>query len=125
VRALSDITREMEQYGEPANPGLGRAVAETYRTLSVGGAVVGFRGTGKTLLTNLSALAMGRLADVVDVAKLLAAEGEVELGEISSCRELNEVGGSLSGWLGGVVQKVDCSIVAKTNERGLSTSPKS
>jgi len=108
MRVLSNIEQEVKQYGEPANPGLGRAVAEARSTLSVGGAIVGFRGMGKTLLASLSALAMGR-ATVVDVAKLLTVEGKVELGEISNCGELNETGGSLAKWLGGSAQKVNCN----------------
>jgi len=123
MRALSDIEQEIEQYGEPANPGLGRAVVEAYHTLKVGGAIVGFRGMGKTLLANLSALAIGRPAVVIDAAKLLTVEGEVRLEEISSCRELNEVGNSLRRWLeglvGGVVQRADCNIVVRVEGRGL------
>jgi len=111
MRVLRDIEQEIERYGEPANPGLGRALAEARRILGIGGAIVGFRGMGKTLLANLSALAMGRPVVVVDVAKLLAVEGEVELGEISSCRELNEADDTLVKWLGGVAQKIDCGIM--------------
>lgn len=120
MRVLSDVAREIELYGEPANPGLGRAVIEACRTLSVDGAIVGFRGMGKTLLANLSALAMGKPAVIVNVAKLLAAEGEVELGEISSCHEVDK---PLAKWLEGLVgraaQRVDCNIVVKVEERGL------
>jgi len=121
MRTLVNIVKEIETYSEPANPGLGRAVAEVRRVLRFGGAIIGFRGMGKTLLANLSALAMGTV--VVDVAKLLTVEGEVELREFSSCHELNEVGGSLAKWLEGLVgravQRVDCNIVVKVEERGL------
>jgi len=119
MRVLSDIGQEIKKYGEPANPGLGRAVAEARRTLGIGGAVVGFRGMGKTLLSNLSTLVLARSAVVVDVAKLLVAKGEVELGEISSCRELNEADSTLVKWLGGAAQKINCNIVMKVEERGL------
>jgi len=121
MRVLSDIEREIEQYGEPANPGLARAVAEARRTLSVNGAVVGFRGMGKTLLSYLAALTIGRHAVVVDVAKLLnVAEGKTELGEVAACREVGE---PLVKWLKGLVdrdvQRVNCNIAVTVEEGGL------
>jgi len=114
---LIDISKEIELYGEPANPGLASVFFESYRTLNVGGAIIGFRGMGKTLLSQLAALAAltaGRAALVVDVDKLLQLhEGAAKLGEFSNCGELNEAAEHvpLVRWIsrGKNIAKIDCN----------------
>jgi len=114
---LIDISKEIELYGEPANPGLASVFFESYRTLNVGGAIIGFRGAGKTLLSQLAALAAltaGKVVLVVDVSRLLQLhEGTTKLSEISNCSELNEAAerGSLARWVGcgKNATKIDCN----------------
>jgi len=119
MKVLWDIEQEIRQYGEPANPGLWHTLLNVYRALTIGGAVVGFRGMGKSLLANLSALAnavLGKAVVVVDVGKVLTlSKGGVELGEISNCHTLNEALGynALMNWVlervnGRGVAKVEC-----------------
>jgi len=56
MKVLLDIGQEIEQYGELANPGLGRAIEEANRALRVDCTVIGFRSMEKTLLVHLSAM---------------------------------------------------------------------
>lgn len=57
MRALVDIAKEMEKYGEPANPGLSKPFLESYRALSVLEPSRLLR-HGETLLGYLAALAV-------------------------------------------------------------------
>jgi len=123
MTVLINISKEIEQHGEPANPGLSKAFFESYRTLDVGGAIIGFRGMGKTLLSSLSALAK-KPALVVDVSKAMKLdEGEYRLDEVSNCAVLRTVGRPLMKWVthivGNTALTANCDKGVKVEGRGL------
>jgi len=130
---MRELEFEVGKFGEPANPALSIMIREVFMVLNTGGAVVGFRGSGKSLLAGLAAVAGAaawRASAVIDVGRLLQANGRVELAELApSCGELAQLAeGPLGEWARARLRlgeargprRMDCSMWVYVEGAGLA-----